>query len=175
MNSKKKERVLKLINIFGGHILKDYPEFSDDDDVALAAVTNEMLAHGDELAFSFVSPRLQGEEWFVEKALKHAGLVLAIVDPKYQDMEKMVAYAVEDEPFAFSYASERLRDNEDFIIKMAKIAPKKKSYKIIKLASDRIKNDINSIRKIVKEVPEAAKYVENKNIRKSLEVKPKKI
>ena len=151
-----------------GYNLKKYIDFNDDYDVVLAAVSNESLAHGHQLALSFASTRLRNDYNIVLAAVTSAGVALEFASLKLKNNKEIVRTAIKEEPYSFAYASDELRSDINFIIEMIKDYPQ-----LIAGSSKNIKRNIYYVGRLLEINPAVEKYLDEDMRRIFLEEKKK--
>lgn len=160
--SEEKIKALKLVKL-DGYNLKWLKNFCNDKDVVLIAVSNELLAHGYEMALSFASETLQNDEEVVLRAVNRAGLALKFASQRLKANEKIVMAAVANESSSFEYADDSLKNDPKFIAKIITFAPAAFYH-----VGDKIQNNLSFIKQLAIINPEIIKYIRNKEIKKSL-------
>jgi hypothetical protein len=80
------------------------------------------------------------------KKVKKTGYDLRDLDETFRDNEEVVLAAIENDMYAFGFASDRLKDDEKFFLKALKV----RRGDVIQFASERIRNDKKCATKAVK-------------------------
>ncbi|KTC83505.1 Uncharacterised protein [Legionella cincinnatiensis] len=102
-----------------GLVLEFLPKYQNDPDIVKIAVQQNGLA------LKFTKLR---DISIVFPALKQNGLSLRFAGKVFQNDEEAVTLAITSNPKAILFASEKLRNNDSFILKLIKITPRISKY-----------------------------------------------
>lgn len=154
------EMALHLVNGLKRGIIDQWNTYLIVDDYNLVAFSDykfiKEAIHYNSYFYKFASTEIQNDLNIVKAAVTDPGIMidyslegnnatpLEYIPEKYRDDEDIITIALQEDPNALKFASQRLKSSREFVVKAMNI----NSYHLVN-ASSELRNDKNLVRKII--------------------------